>query len=143
MDILSRDVVAQFGTDYEKMVRGVIKGFGGIKGFCDYAEDVCTYGMVAGFGQFVYYSDTCAFYDKYESEIKMWICNYVTETDLDVKHLFAPLSVNNAEVSLFMSGLINEFNEDELLINCSIEQLKNHACWLVVEAVCDAACCID
>lgn len=32
-------------------------------------KDICEHGMVAGFGQLVYYKDTCEFYDKFSEEI--------------------------------------------------------------------------
>ena len=45
-----------------KLIRAVVRQFGSWEYFTESAEDICNHGADSGFGQFVYYVDTCAFY---------------------------------------------------------------------------------
>lgn len=81
-------------------------------------KDITEHGMVSGFGQLIYYKDTCAFYDSYETEI--WD---MLEEDRD-SHGF------NATFDL-----IATFNGQRNV--GSMHQFKNMLCWYAVERVCN------
>jgi hypothetical protein len=77
-------------------------------------KDICEHGMVSGFGSLIYYSDTAAFYDKYEQEI--WES---LEADAD-------------EQCMTVIELLNCFSKK---IN-SLTDLKNTLCWYAIEREC-------
>lgn len=45
-----------------KLIRATVRQFGSWEYFKESAQDITEHGAAAGFGQFVYYADTCAFY---------------------------------------------------------------------------------
>ena len=80
-------------------------------------RDICTIGMVGGFGNLIYYADTCAFHDKYEDEI--W---YLLEADREEMGCKSVLEV--------LAGFNGAKNVGSMM------QLKNLLCWYAVEKVC-------
>jgi hypothetical protein len=44
-----------------KLIRAVVRQFGGWKSFCESAKDVASHGIDGGFGGFIYYSETESF----------------------------------------------------------------------------------
>lgn len=47
-----------------KLVRAVIRQMGGWENFKNSAPDIVNHGIDGGFGGFIYYSDTCAFFKR-------------------------------------------------------------------------------
>jgi hypothetical protein len=80
-------------------------------------KQITEHGMVSGFGQLIYYTDTCAFHDEYETEI--W--NMLEEERLDCGY------------DTIME-LIANFNGSKHV--GSMNQFKNLLCWYSVESVC-------
>lgn len=83
----------------------------------DTIRDIVNHGMAAGFGQLIYYKDTCAFQDEYEGEIWQMLWD-------DAKN----------EGCGDILKLIAQFNGAENV--GSMDQLKNLLCWYAVEKVC-------
>ena len=69
-------------------------------------KDVASYGCAAGVSGFIYYRETCAFYDEHEDEI----LDYLSDYDISIKDVC----------------------EDE----DTIDQLKNRLVWCTVEQWC-------
>ena len=74
----------------------------------DEIRDVARYGCAAGVSGFIYYHETCAFYDEHEQEI----LDYLSDCDITIKD-------------------VCEDDDD-------IAQLKNRLVWTVVEMWCQA-----
>ena len=74
----------------------------------DELRDIVNYGMNAGVSGFIYYHETCAFYDEHEQEI----LDYLHDCDISIKDVC----------------------EDD---DC-IDMLKNRLVWSVVELWCQA-----
>jgi hypothetical protein len=53
----------------DKLTRAVINQIGGWTSFKNYAPDITNYGISGGFSGFIYYSDTCRFYEKNKASI--------------------------------------------------------------------------
>ncbi len=83
----------------------------------DERKDICAHGMVSGFGNLVYYADTCAFHDKYEDEI--W--NMLNDDLCCLEHGS-------------VLEMIGDFKGGKDV--GSLMQLKNLLCWYAVERVC-------
>lgn len=80
-------------------------------------KDICKHGMVSGFGNLIYYKDTCEFYDKFNDEIWQLI-NDEMEDQGETKNPF-----------IFLSWLNGGENVG------SDHQFKNLLCWYAVEHV--------
>lgn len=52
-----------------QLIRATVRQFGSWEYFTECARDITEHGADAGFGQFVYYADTCAFYAKHRALI--------------------------------------------------------------------------
>jgi len=80
-------------------------------------KDIATHGCVTGCaGTLIYYTDTCAFHDKYEEEI--WSLLESEYADLGYKTIFE-----------FIGSLNGAKN-----IGC-LDHLKNLLCWYSVEEI--------
>ena len=79
--------------------------------------DICGNGMACGFGNLIYYTDTCAFHDLYEEEI--WDMLESDREEMGCKTIVE---------------LIVSFNGQKNV--GSLTQLKNLLCWYAVEKVC-------
>lgn len=78
-------------------------------------EEIVKHGCGGGIGGFIYYTETCAFHDEYESEI--W----------DMLH-------DDAEdQGLTIMELLALFNDQQYV--GSMNQFKNMLCWYAVESV--------
>ncbi len=56
-----KDFAAHSNID-AKLIRATVRQFGSWEYFTESAQDICNHGAASGFGQFVYYKDTCEFY---------------------------------------------------------------------------------
>tara|TARA_R100000406_G_scaffold34923_1_gene23052 strand:- start:546 stop:854 length:309 start_codon:yes stop_codon:yes gene_type:complete len=74
----------------------------------DEIRDVANYGCAAGVSGFIYYSETCAFYDEHEQDI----LDYLADCDISIKDVC---------------------HDDDC-----IDTLKNRLVWTVVEMWCQA-----
>lgn len=80
-------------------------------------KQVTEHGLVSGIGCLIYYKDTCAFHDKFESEIWDMLGNDAEEHGYTIIEL------------------IKHFNGQKDV--GSMDQFKNMLCWYAVEKVCD------
>lgn len=64
-----KELVAAAGNINEKLVRGVVRQFGGKEAFFENADDVSRHGIGGGYSGFIYYVETVAFFRKYKDEI--------------------------------------------------------------------------
>lgn len=79
--------------------------------------DITKHGMVSGFGQLVYYSDTVKFHDEFEGEIWDMLYEDAGSMDMTIMELMA------------------SFNGQKNV--GSTDQFKNMLCWYSVERVCN------
>ena len=77
-------------------------------------KDVADHGCDGGVSDFIYYSETCAFFDEYELEIEQNLDEYYG----DCKQFYMDI-----------------FNNQTQCIS-SIRHLKNEAVWFVVQTYC-------
>lgn len=101
-------------------------------------EDVVNHGIDGGFNGFIYYSDTCAFFDRHKQKIVDLIEELADECGVDADE--------------FIQGFIQEFNclqpdpPSKRVINkvlygrgCNhedVDTLKNALTWFVAETIC-------
>src|SRR5882762_9628078 len=80
-------------------------------------QDITLHGCSGGVGGFIYYSETRAFHDKYETEI--WEMLHEDQQDRE---------------EIFILGFINTLKGAQNV--GSLDQLKNLLCWYAVERTC-------
>lgn len=66
--------------EYRALIEAVVEGIGG----SEYIADVVNHGINGGFGDFIYYSDTVAFYKKYRKAINKLAEELAEELGADV-----------------------------------------------------------
>ena len=66
-----------------KLIRAVIRQFGGWRSFQEMAQDIYNHGISSGFNGWIYYNETCQFYAKNQSSI-VKLVEYLSE-DHDYK----------------------------------------------------------
>lgn len=114
------------------LISAVVKQLGGWDNFKESANDVVKVGAMAGFGGFVYYSDTVAFYRKNKKSINQ------------------ALDQMAADLGETKIGLVKSFNcledatEDEigqaLYSRTEDYQVPNALAWFALEEVCRSYC---
>lgn len=61
------------------LVRAVIRQMGGFEAFKEHAPDICNHGISGGFGGFIYYTDTVAFYGRNRAAINAMATQYASD----------------------------------------------------------------
>ena len=59
-----KQLIEKSGHIDPKLIRAVVNQFGGWESFKESAEDVTNHGIDGGYGGFVYYNETCAFFKR-------------------------------------------------------------------------------
>lgn len=109
------------------LIQDVISGIGGI----DYVKDVNEHGIDAGFGDFIYYSDTCKFYKKHRDEINKMVFEMAGEFGEDaIKFVQSFRCVSEGEGQNILTCLGGGKLTEETT------QIENALAWFAAETVC-------
>jgi len=104
-------------------------GFSEIDQDCkDTLSDICNYGIDGGFTGFIYYDDTCIFYDRNKKEILELLKFYASEFDITICEFIAGFNCLNLETQEVELFFINNDTENET-------QIKNALAWFACEEV--------
>ena len=119
--------------NYLKLAEAVIDQMGGRQDFRESASDIVNHGIDGGFGGFIYYSDTCDFYDKNKKLILKHledIADAMGQNTIEVVESFGCLrQIEKGEVQKFFIYC----GESEYDSN-----IKNALAWYAAEEVCRA-----
>ena len=120
-------------SSYPSIAESVIEQSGGWESFTESAIDVSRYGANCGYSGFIYYSETCGFYDANKKAIIRLLSD--TDSDfgtsvVDMVSGFACLSdIDKSDIEAILFG----FDPSD---ECSETQVKNALAWFALETVC-------
>lgn len=128
-----KELVEVAGHIDKRLVRGVVCQFGGKEAFFESAGDVAQYGIGGGYGGFIYYVDTVAFFRKYKTEIVELAENVANEIGDNVAEMIAGFNCIKGEYkeSDIGKALYGRYNSD-------YDTLYNALAWFAAEEVCRA-----
>lgn len=113
-----------------KLIRATVRKLGGWEDFTECAQDITEHGADAGFGQFVYYKDTCEFYAKNRAAIVGLANNIAIECSEDLTAMVRGfrclgMEYSGEEVGQTLYGPKNKHQT----------QVANALAWLALEEV--------
>ena len=85
-------------SGYSFLLKGIIEGLGEVKGSKELPgtfQDVVNHGADAGFGNFIYYSDTVKFFEKYSEEIFDLLAEDADSAGQSILELIATFRIQN------------------------------------------------
>ena len=116
-----------------KLIRSVIRQFGGLERFEQSSPDVYNHGIDGGYGGFIYYTDTVAFFKRNRKEIMELAESQAQELD----------GVGDLEMISSFRGMA-DFSQTEIAKaiytgrgECA-DQIRNCLAWYAAEEVCRA-----
>jgi len=125
---ISKKEVINSNPDKKKLINAVLKQLGND----DYIMDVVNHGANAGFGGFIYYSDTIAFYRKHRNDINNWVLEMAKEFDHSAVDFVCGFNcindkeeANNVGRCLYNGKLTTE-----------TQLIENALAWFALEEVC-------
>lgn len=129
--MLKREFIEQSHIDSD-LINAVIKQLGNWGDFKESAPDITSYGIDGGFGGFIYYSDTIAFFCKNNTDIIQL-----------VKNMASDLGVSSIEMIQGFNCLGSDYELDEIAQTLyTIDpdeyqtQVANALAWFAAEEVC-------
>lgn len=123
------------------IAQAVIDQSGGWESFTESAVDVSRYGANCGYSGFIYYSETCGFFDANKREILRLLSYSAKDFGTNVIDMvcgFSCLSdIDKSDIESILFGF-------DPLDECSETQVKNALAWFALETVCfDYANCVE
>jgi len=91
-------------------------------------QDICNHGIDGGFTGFIYYADTCEFYDDNKQDIIALCREFADEFGQGISELIASFNCLDLTVAEVDAFLICGDDENE-------EQIKNALAWFAAEEV--------
>ena len=120
-------------SSYPSIAESVIEQSGGWESFTESAIDVSRYGANCGYSGFIYYSETCGFYDANKKAIIRLLSDTASDFGTSVVDMvsgFACLSdIDKSDIEAILFG----FDPSD---ECSETQVKNALAWFALETVC-------
>ena len=120
------------------LIRATIKQFGGFESFKENAPDVTNYGISGGFGGFIYYCDTCAFYAKQRKNIitvAQSLAEDIGENLIEMVNSFNCLRLDDGDSYMQEIGETLYGNKSQ-----HDTQVANALAWFAAEEVCRLYC---
>ena len=132
MQVTHEQMVESSSID-ESLIEAVIDQFGGWDEFVESAPDVCRHGISGGFGNFIYYKDTCAFFQDHRKAIVRHArdqADSLGEGLLEMVQSFRCVGTGYTidEIGEAIFGLDGE------------EVIQNAMAWFIAEEVCRLYC---
>lgn len=115
------------------LIRAVIRQSGGFESFKESAQDVCNVGADAGYGGWIYYTETCAFTACQRQNILEMLRDYSDQFGEDMWTMvgnFNCLKISGQEAA---EGFYNHHSEYR-------QQVYNALAWFALEEVCRVYC---
>ena len=125
--MLTKKRVLEDYAEHNTLINAVIRRVG-----LDSVQDIVNHGIGGGFGGFIYYSDTCAFYRRHRKAINQWV--------KDMAEGFGQSPVEFVQ----SFGCLKDFDyRDEIgrciyngRLNDETTQVENALAWFTAEEVC-------
>jgi len=114
----------------EKLVKAVIRQFGGWEAFISSAPDVVNHGIDGGFGGFIYYLDTVDFYNRNKKSILELVEYEAFSQGVDEFEMLKNFKC--------MEGITAMEIAEGLFSNKGDDLVKNCLSWFAAEEVCRA-----
>lgn len=113
-------------TRYPKLTRAVLRSVDR-----EQLIDVCYHGASAGFGQFVYYKDTLAFYRKNKGDIMALAKEQAEDFGIDVLKMIKDFGcLKNIKLTPYeIAEALHSHGDD------NIEQVQNAMAWYALEEI--------
>lgn len=113
------------------LVKAVIRQSGGWENFKAYAEDIVNHGVDAGFSGWIYYTETCPFFQKHRQSILKCAEDMAINLGEDMLSMINSFGCMR-ELELSLSELAQSLftNKGEL-----VTQVHNCMSWFIVEEV--------
>ena len=115
-----------------KLMQAAIEQFGGQEDFEERAEDVTQYGIDGGFNDWIYYSDTCEFFQSNRALILKFAQEQASDFGMGLFEMFKSFNcMRSLEVTEEEIAEAIYTNEGE----CA-DQIQNCLAWYVAEEAC-------
>ena len=124
-----KSFISQSNID-ASLIRAVVRQMGGWEEFTDRAADVTNHGADGGFGGFIYYSETCAFYAKHRALILELVKNMADSLGEGVLEMVQNFNCLGKDFSLDEIGETLYGNK-----NKHQTQVANALAWFALEEV--------
>jgi hypothetical protein len=115
-----------------KLIRATIKQLRGFDSFKESAIDICNHGLAAGFGDFIYYTDTVKFYRKNRKDILELLANQSVDFGTSIIEMiesFKCIKDLQLTTNEILSGIYTNKGSD------CIDQIQNCLAWYAGEEV--------
>lgn len=120
-------------SQFPSLAEAVIDQSGGWESFEESAVDVARYGANCGYSGFIYYSETCGFFDANRQSIIRALSDSASDIGsnvIDMVSGFSCLSdIDKSDIEAILFGF-------EPSDECSETQVKNALAWFALELVC-------
>lgn len=118
----------------EDLTRATVDQFGGLDAFLESYEDVANHGIDGGFGDFIYYTDTNAFYAANQTAIRNYAASLADDLGENVVDMVQNFGCLGKDYSIDEIGQTLWSDEHQI-------QVANALAWFVAEQLCGN--CVD
>lgn len=115
------------------VAEAVINQSGGWKSFTESALDVSRYGANCGYSGFIYYSETCGFFDANKKAIIRLLSDTANDFGSNVVDMVAGFSCLSDIDKFDIEAILFGFEPSD---ECAETQVKNALAWFALETVC-------
>lgn len=115
------------------IAEAVIKQSGGWESFIESALDVSRYGANCGYSGFIYYSETCGFFDANKKAIVRLLSDTASDFGTNVVDMVASFSCLSDTDKSDIEAILFGFDPSD---ECAETQVKNALAWFALETVC-------
>lgn len=117
----------------ESLIEAVVDQFGGWDEFIESAPDVCSHGIDGGFGNFIYYKDTCQFFLDHRKPIVQYARDQAADMGVGLLEMVQQFNCVGTDWS------IDEIGE-ALFGDAEHDTIHNAMTWFIAEEVCRLYC---
>jgi hypothetical protein len=130
---VTQESLVKLGSIDQTLIDAVIDQFGGWDEFVESAPDVCQYGIDGGFGNFIYYHDTCAFFVQHRRAIVRFAREMADDLGDGLLEMIQGFNCVGKEYTIDEIGeTIFGDNDNDII--------QNAMTWFVAEEVCRLYC---
>ncbi len=130
---ITQEQLAKSGSIPEPLLNAVIDQFGGWDEFIESAPDVGRYGIDGGFGNFIYYKDTCEFFQTHRKPIVQYARDQAADLGVGLLEMVQQFNCVGPAYT------IDEIGE-ALFGDTEHDELQNAMTWFIAEELCRLYC---
>lgn len=120
-------------SSYPPIAESVIEQSGGWDSFKESAIDVSRYGANCGYSGFIYYSETCGFFDANKKAILGLLSSQARDFGTNVVDMVAGFACLSDIDKFDIEAILFGFDPSD---ECAETQVKNALAWFALETVC-------